>query len=284
MKLVFGACLTMVLATPVFAQPTAREIWRSDNVERPEAVHVPLDSDWAIIGNQGPEDAEQGGYLSRLHLTTGEFQKFWASGFDGPLGIVSSSDRIFFSDQGERVVVLDRRTGAELERIEAPESAELLNDLALDDAGALWATDTGGGAIYRYQSGLWREVAAGDAFTGANGIEFVDGQIYVVCSSGVGNLVRIDPISLAFEVLLEGEGSLDGVVTDGRGGLILSDLHGRLLHWNETHGVTLLDGFEDEEIMLNSSGGTPDGRFVFSPHWRESQLSLHEIRYTSPAD
>ena len=74
------------------------------------------------------------------------------------------------------------------------------------------------------------------------------------------------------------------MVTDGRGGLILSDLRGRLLHWNETHGVTLLDGFDDEEIMLNSSGGTPDGRFVFSPHWRESQLSLHEISYTSPAD
>ena len=284
MKMISGFCLAICLAAPIHAQPTAREIWRSHAVERPEAVHVPFESDWAIIGNQGPEEAEAGGYLSRFNLVTGEFQPRWAEGFDGPLGIISDENAVYFSDRGERVIVLDRSTGREINRIEAPESAGLLNDLAIDDHGALWASDTRTDAVYRYQDNQWQRVAEGMAFQGANGIEYVDGWIYVVCSSGVGNLVRLDPETLEYTLLLEGEGSLDGVVTDGRGGLILSDLQGRLLHWNEAVGITLLDGFEDEEIMLNSTGGTPDGRFILSPHWSQSQLSLHEVTYPSPAD
>lgn len=284
MKLVFGTLLAAALCAPVLAQPTATEIWRSDRVSRPEAVHVPDDSDWAIIGNQGPEGSDRGGYLSRLNLVSGEFQEFWARGYEGPLGIVSSADQIYFSDNGDRVIVLDRQTGREVYRLEAPEDAALFNDLAIDAAGALWATDTRVGAIFRYHNGEWRQVASGDVFTSANGIEFVDGWVYVVCSGGVGNLIRIDPGSFEYEVLFSGEGSLDGVVTDGRGGVILSDLAGRLLHWNPAQGVTVLDEFVDEEIMLNSSGGTPDGRYIFSPHWRQSQLSMHEVTYTSHAD
>ena len=284
MKLVPGILVAAALNASAFAQPTATEIWRTDNVSRPEAVHVPANSDWAIIGNQGPENAEQGGYLSRLHLVTGEFQEYWASGYEGPLGIISSTDRVYFSDQGQRVIILDRQSGREIDRLEAPEDAALFNDLAIDGEGALWATDTRVGALFRYRDGVWSQVAAGEAFTGANGIEFVDGWIYVVCSSGVGNLVRVDPETYDYEVIFRGEGSLDGVVTDGRGGLILSDLNGRLLHWNEQLGLTVLDDFAGEEIMLNSSGGTPDGRFIFSPHWRQSQLSMHEVSYTSQAD
>lgn len=282
MKVVSGIILAGLLSTPGFAQPVAQQIWRSDRVERPEAVHMPDIDGWAYIGNFGPENRDAAGYISRLHLATGEFQQYWASGFNGPLGIISSDQHLYFSDR-DRVLILDRQSGEELAEIAAPAGSELLNDLALDDHGRLWATDTRTATIFRHDAGQWSAVAEGEDFTSANGIEFVDGWIYVVCSGDVGNLIRIDPETLEYTVMLRDEGSLDGVVTDGRGGLVLSDLHGRLLHWSETGGVHVLDAFADEDLMLNSIGGTPDGRIILSPHWRQSELSAHVLHYPEPA-
>ena len=263
--------------------PQAEALWRSENVARPEAVHVPAGSDWAYIGNQSGDGEETDppgqGYVSRLNLVTGEWQARWADGFDDPLGIVSQAGRIYMVDAGRHVIVLHADTGEELDRWSLEVDNVFLNDIAIDPDGRIWVTDTRGGRVFGLVDGAWRQMLEGDPFTGANGIEYVDGWIYVVCSSGVGNLVRVQPDTLATEVLLEGEGSLDGVVTDGRGGLVLSDLRGRLLHWSEAGGLTVLDGYEGEEIMLNSIGGTPDGRFIFAPHWASSQLSAYEIHY-----
>ena len=264
-------------------RPSAIELWRTENVQRPEAVHVPEGSDWAYIGNQGPasesEEPEANGFLSRLNLVTGEWQGRWVEGYVSPLGIVSANGRLFMIEGTRTLVAMDLDTGAELERWDFAHDDVVLNDIAIDPSGRIWITDTRGGALYTLQDGEWERVFDDDRFTGANGVEYVDGWIYVVTSSGEGRLIRIDPDTLDLTVLLENEGSLDGVVTDGRGGLVLSDLRGRLLHWSEAQGLTVLDGYEDEEIMLNSIGGTPDGRFIFAPHWRSSRLSAYEVRY-----
>lgn len=285
MKFFWLAAGLSLLGPPVLAQtaPQANELWRTDHVDRPEAVHVPHGSDWAYIGNQsgaGEETDPPGqGYVSRLNLVTGAWQARWSDGFDDPLGIVSQGDRLYMVDAGRHVIALDMDSGDELERWTLEIDNIFLNDIAIDPDGRIWVTDTRGGRVFGLVEGSWRLLFEGDPFTGANGIEYVDGWIYVVCSSGVGNLIRVQPDTLATTVLLEGEGSLDGVVTDGRGGLVLSDLRGRLLHWSETSGLTVLDGYKDEEIMLNSIGGTPDGRFIFAPHWSSSRLSAYEIHY-----
>jgi len=270
------------------SEPHATEIWRSETVERPEAVHVPVGSDWAYIGNQSGEGEETDppgqGYVSRLNLVTGEWQGRWAGGFDDPLGIVSQNGSLYMVDDGQHIVRLDQETGEELNRWTLESDDVFLNDIAIDPDGRIWVTDTRGGALYGLVEGRWRQLLSGDPFTAANGVEFVDGWIYVVCSGGVGNLVRVQPDTLDYTVLLTGEGSLDGVVTDGRGGLVLSDLRGRLLHWSESGGVVVLDGYEDEEIMLNSIGGTPDGRFIFAPHWASSRLSAYQLTYPTTSD
>lgn len=288
MKTVIASVFALAAAGSAMGQhttfaPTSEQIWRSANADRPEAVHVPVGSDWAYIGNQSGEgeafDEPGVGYVSRLHLVTGEFQDRWAENFDGPLGIASHENRLFMVDNGERVLELDMQTGAILANWPAPDGERFLNDIGIDDQGRLWVTDTRADQLLRLVDGEWEVLFSDGAFDGANGVEYVDGWIYVVCSSSVGNLIRIDPQTLDYEVLLTGEGSLDGVVTDGRGGLVLSDIPGRLLHWSEAGGLILLDGFEDEEIMLNSIGGTPDGNYIFAPHWRESRISAFRMTY-----
>ncbi|MDF1767704.1 hypothetical protein [Maricaulis sp.] len=285
MKRTLLAAGIALVGASAYAQdrPTATELWRTDSVTRPEAVHVPDGSDWAYIGNQGPvsetDEAEASGYVSRLNLVTGEWQARWVEGYVSPLGIVSANGRLFMIEAARTLVAMDLETGAELDRWDFAHDDVVLNDIAIDPSGRFWITDTRGGALYTLTDGLWEQVFNDDRFTGANGVEYVDGAVYVVSSSGEGRLIRIDPYTLELTVLLENEGSLDGVVTDGRGGLVLSDLRGRLLHWSDALGLTVLDGYEGEEIMLNSIGGTPDGRFIFAPHWRSSQLSAYEIHY-----
>jgi sugar lactone lactonase YvrE len=263
--------------------PVAEELWRTNTADRPEAVHVPPGSNWAYIGNQSGEGEETDppgiGYISRLNLVSGTYEDRWMEGFDGPLGITSSGSEMFLVDNGDRVVAVDIGTGTQTGEWPAPQGERFLNDVGIDPQGRVWVTDTRADELLRLVDGHWEVVFSGGPFDGANGVEYVDGWVYVVCSSGVGNLIRINPETLEYDVLITGEGSLDGVVTDGRGGLVLSDLGGRLLHWSEASGITVLDGFEDEDIMLNSIGGTSDGLLMFAPHWSQSQITAFRLTY-----
>ena len=241
------------------------------------------DGRWVYFGNQGPGDQPETnplqGYIARLDLATGTFIAGWSTGFEGPLGLTSQGEHLFLVDNGTQVIALDIETGEMTDNWPAPPGDRVLNDLAIDPEGRLWVSDSRMGQVLRLEDGVWSVLLAGSEFASANGIEYVDGWIYVVCSGSVGNLIRIDPDTLETQIIFTGEGSLDGVVTDGRGGLLLSDIPGRLLHWSQAAGLTVLDDFADEEIMINSIGSTPDGRYLFAPHWRESEISAYRIHY-----
>ena len=285
--------LFLIFMATAFAQPAhasnapeaphSERLWRSDNAARPEAIHVSADGRWVYVGNQGGNGGEEEppgqGYIARMDLETGAFTARWSDGFDGPLGITSQHNRLFLVDRGTQVVALDIETGQVTDRWPAPAGDRVLNDLAIDPQGRLWVTDSRMGQILRLEHGVWSVLLSGDEFARANGIEYVDGWIYVVSSGSIGNLIRINPETLETTRILSGEGSLDGVVTDGRGGLLLGDIPGRLLHWSPTSGLTVLDDFAGEEIMINSIGSTPDGQYLFAPHWRESQISAYRIHY-----
>jgi sugar lactone lactonase YvrE len=274
---------SLLLVPTVSAQeiPASTQIWRSDHFTNPEAVHVSEDGVWAYIGNQNvdDEDGATTSYMSRYNLQTGDFTARWIEDMQGPWGITSHRDHLIFSDRGVRLVIADRHSGDVLDVLTPPDGYSVLNDVAVDPAGRIYVTDTRGGTLFRVENGVWTVLFEGDDFTSANGVEFVDGWIYVVTAGGHGKLIRIDPETLDVTVLVSGEGSLDGVITDGRGGLLLSDIPGRLLHWSEAGGITVLDDFADEEIMLNSIGGTRDGTYVFTPHWREAQVSAFHVTY-----
>jgi outer membrane protein assembly factor BamB len=285
MKSVFVAALFVVVAIPAAAQntPSSEQIWRSDHFQHPEAVHVPPGSDWAYIGNQSTsgegESQTRDGYISRLNIVTGEFEPRWAVNLDGPLGITSFDDTLYAVDNGTHIVALNLTTGEAGRSWPTPADGVFFNDLAVDDAGLIYVTDSRSGALLRLVNDQFETLFSGDDFASANGVEFVDGALYVVCSGGIGNLIRIDPETLEWDILISGAGSLDGVVTDGRGGLVLSDIPGRLLHWSEANGLSVLDNFESEDIMLNSIGGTADGAYIFAPHWSQSQVSAFEMSY-----
>jgi outer membrane protein assembly factor BamB len=285
MKHLIGAALLVAASSPVFSQevPSSEQIWRSDHFQHPEAVYIPAGSEWAYIGNQvatsEDEPITHEAYISRLNILTGEFESHWASHLDGPLGMTSFGNTLYAVDNGTHITALDLTTGEVIQTWTSPADDVFFNDLAVDDDGRLYVTDSRSGALLRLENDRFETLFDGDAFASANGVEFVDGSLYVVCSGGVGNLIRIDPATLQWEILISGAGSLDGVVTDGRGGLVLSDIPGRLLHWSEVTGLTVLDGFESEDIMLNSIGGTADGTYIFAPHWRQSQVSAFRMTY-----
>jgi sugar lactone lactonase YvrE len=283
MKSLFVVLLALSAIWSAYAQaaPSSFQIWRSDNFSSPEAVYISDDGVWADIGNQVTDEnaPDRSSYISRLNLQTGAFTARWSDGLDGPLGITGNQDSLIFSDRGERLVSVDINTGELQDVWMPPYEDSVLNDVTLDALGRIYVTDTRAGALWRVEDGAWTRLFMGGDFASANGVEYVDGWIYVVTSGGHGKLIRIDLETLTPILLVEDEGSLDGVVTDGRGGLILSDIPGRLLHWSEANGLTVLDEFAGEEIMLNSIGGTPDGRYIFAPHWRENQVSAFQITY-----
>jgi len=108
----------------------------------------------------------------------------------------------------------DLATGALVERLPVP-SARQLNDVAVGPDGALYATDSAAGALFRRrpgEAGFSAWLAAG-GLPGANGVAVgLDGTVYVALSTGIA---RIDRDSAAVERMAQP----DSAVTGGIDGL-----------------------------------------------------------------
>lgn len=111
-----------------------------------------------------------------------------------------STDRLVDSDARAHnaVFVFALDDGRMLARLEAADAAQL-NDVAIADDGAVYATDSGAGAIYRALPG---EVALGawkpaGSLPGANGIAIDGDRVYVAHATGIARLRRSDGDLLA---------------------------------------------------------------------------------------
>ncbi|HYT57202.1 MAG TPA: SMP-30/gluconolactonase/LRE family protein [Verrucomicrobiae bacterium] len=116
------------------------------------------------------------------------------------------------------VVRYDLKTGRLADRFDAPEAMQL-NDVAIDSNGAIYATDSMSGTLFRKKANEKTLTAFGSkgAVAGANGITFgADGNLYVAISTGI---VSIDTSTGAPTRLLQP----DTLVTGGCDGLYWYD-------------------------------------------------------------
>lgn len=130
-------------------------------------------------------------------------------------------------------------------RLVAPDAAQL-NDLAIAADGTIYATDSGGGSVYRASPGAERLALLGTAgaLRGANGLTLApDGSLYVALSTGIA---RVHAETGAAERLPQP----DDVVTGGIDGL----------YWHEGGLLGVQNVFNPARVVRVRLSG--DGRRV----------------------
>jgi hypothetical protein len=207
----------------------------------PESVLHDADSDVYLVANiNGVPSAKDGnGFISRVSPEGEVLELKWIDGateginLDAPKGMAITEDRLFVSDiDCVRVFRLEDRV--QEDDVCFPD-ATFLNDVAVDQNGTLYVTDsgirigvdgispTGSDAIYRFsRDGRRQNLASGESLGSPNGI-FVGSRGIMVVTRGTGEIYRLAADAKRTPVLPPSERQLDGIVFTADGSMVFSD-------------------------------------------------------------
>jgi sugar lactone lactonase YvrE len=215
----------------------------------PESVLHDETADVYLVSNinGSPTAADDNGFITRLTPDGGVLAVKWIDGtspevtLHAPKGMALRGDTLFVTDI-TAVRLFHRETGAPQGAWEVP-GATFLNDVAVDSAGAVYATDSGlrsgpGGvepsgtdALYRFRpDGTPQRLTAGETLSRPNGIAAARGRI-LLASFGANALFSIDlETGQTSGLPAPPSGQLDGLIALEDGTILVSSWEGRAVY------------------------------------------------------
>jgi DNA-binding beta-propeller fold protein YncE len=262
--------------TPSDAPAAVRleQVWRVGGFANPESVALSSDGTFLYVTNvNGEGEAQDGnGFISRVSLDGEMLQREFATGLDGPKGIMAAGDALYVADIDE-LVVLDATTGAIRRRVPAA-GAQFLNDLAFAPDGQVLMADSATRRIYGVRSDtaeVWLEHELLDSING-----LLPETDRLIVTTMAGRLLAIDYETHAVTVLAEGLGNADGVAAIGEERYLVSEWPGLMHVVNTEYGShqTIMDT-QSEERFLNDF--LLVGEILYQPHWEPSELTAYRV-------
>lgn len=257
------------------APVTLEQVWRISGLAAPESVALSGDGAFLYVSNvNGEGDAHDGnGFISRVSLDGAVLQREFATGLDGPKGLMLHGDALYVSDIN-RLVVLDAHSGA-VRRITPIAGAEFLNDLAFAPSGEVLIADSGTARIFTVDAAGTTATWAENALLGAvNGLLPEPSRLLVTTMQG--RLLAIDYQTRAITILAEGLGDADGIAPLGGGRYLVTAWPGEMFWVDATDGShqQIMDT-RQEPRYLNDILRVGD--MLYAPHWEPGELTAYRL-------
>ncbi len=262
-----------------------RVAWEvTQSIDTPESVYFDQESNFLFVSNvAGQPDQKDGkGWISKLTLDGQVANSEWVKGLNAPKGMRAKAGVLWVSDVDE-LVSINIKSGIVLNVLPVP-GAKFLNDIAIDDEGAVYVSDTIGSKIYRLSDGKIEVFAEGDQLESPNGL-LVRGDKLIVASWGLtrdwktkvpGNIYSIDLKTKQKTAITKRPlGNLDGIEMDTDGDFLVTDWVAGKLYRVKPDGSS--------KLILQSFKGSADIGFVarsrslIVPRMGENKLTAYEL-------
>ncbi|OGU55731.1 MAG: hypothetical protein A2V66_11730 [Ignavibacteria bacterium RBG_13_36_8] len=178
-------------------------------------------------------------YISKMK-TNGEIETLeWIIGLARPTGMIIYNDKLYVNDR-RNLVEIDLNEGKVLNKYPIPD-ARFPNDIAVDEEGNFYISDTQADAVYKFKDGKFETWFQGEEIPAPNGL-LVDDNILLVGLSNNGCIKSINLNDKTIETMVcVGKGSnIDGIKKDGKGNYLTTDYNGRLFRFSRTGEKTEL--------------------------------------------
>lgn len=279
-------------ATTSSAAPAAQQTQIATGLQTPESVLYDAQQDVYLISNINgqPLAADNNGYISRVNPDTLQVEAKWIEAgkngvkLDAPKGSGIVGDTLYVADI-TTVRKFDRKTGAPKGDIPIP-GATFLNDIATDGT-SVYVSDSGlkagaGGnfaptgtdAVWKITNGKPEKIASGSDLNRPNGVEIVDGKVWVV-SFGSDELYQLDNGKKTNVAKLP-KGSLDGLVHLADGSFLVSSWDGKAVYRGPQHGV-FTTAIDNVNAPADIGYDTKRHRLLI-PHFMDSIVTIHPLQ------
>jgi sugar lactone lactonase YvrE len=274
-----GALLGALLMTNAHAQTAHKltKVWESEaTLKVPEAVRLDAKRKVLYVSNiDGEPWAVDGkGSIAKVGLDGKVIAAEWVTGLDCPKGLVLSADGkwLYAADAGG-IVVIDVKKGAIKEKIAIPEGVQL-NDLASDDKGTLYVSDSKGKKVYVVKGGKASVFLDETVLKGPNGLLVHDGSLYVLDNNSL-NQVQPDK---SLKVLADGmPGGVDGLEHVKNGDFLVSVWSGAVWYVKADGSKELL--FDGKAVQTSTAdiGWDPATMTVYVPTFFKNSVIAFKV-------
>lgn len=275
-KVTCGVVLGLLLPVAVEAKEP-QKLWELSGFEAPECAELDAKSGTLYVSNKG--------FISKVSADGKKVELKWATGLNRPQGMAIVNGHIFTADQ-DQIAEIDTKDGKVLATYKAP-GAKMLNDVAADGKGNVYASDTMAGGVFKLAGGKVEKWLDDPRTAGANGL-LVEGDNLIINSWGVltgkdfetSSDGRMLSASLADKTIKELDGGkpvghLDGLEPLGNGEYLITDwLAGKLMKFGADGKTTV--------IMEPGQGSAdftydPATKTIFMPMMLKGTLSAYKL-------
>jgi len=262
-------------ADAVFRAEGLSEQWElSRHFKTPESVVYDAKRDVLYVSNFFSGGNE---FVSRVSTAGEVLDLQWVSGLRNPTGMAVEGDSLFVVDRAG-LVEISIDTAQVVNRFPVP-GGQFLNDVAFDDRGRAYVSDSRASTIHRMADGAFEPWLSGQELRDPNGLCF-DGERLIVGNSGDGCLkaVNLEDKSVSTLACLGSGSIMDGIACDEAGGFIASDFNGRVFRIST-------DG-EKTEILNRTAPGifcadfefVPETGLLVIPSLYDNRLSAYRVQ------
>lgn len=217
----------------------------------------------------------EGQFVSRLSPDGEILDLKWVGGLNRPTGMTLSGGHLFVVERGG-LVEIDIDAAEIVARHPIP-GAAFPNDVTADGEGALYVSDSGANVIHRVKDGAAEVWLEGPDVEQPNGMR-VEGDRLVWGNNGDGRLkaASLDDRGVTTLAWL-GDGIIDGIAPDGKGGLLVSHWQGRLFRVSASGDVEKILDTTAPGGYLADFDYAPDRKLVVAPTFYGNTVSGYSL-------
>ena len=277
---------TLIAFSTEAAAAAPKLLWETKGLAQPESVVEDPATGVIYVSNiNGAVMQKDGnGFISRLTADGKMLERQWVKGLNSPTGL-ALHDRTLYAADVDQLIEINAASGEILKRYDA-KGAVFLNDVVVDDEGAVYVSDTPMNTIWRLKDGSFEPWVANDALNGPNGL-LVQGNTLIVASLGkiqsqgqkkeLGTLLAVSLDDQKVSKIGKGEviGNLDGLQAIQPGVYLVTDWAQGALYRVDAKGKV------DELIDLNQGSADlsylPGKKMLLIPMMLDNSLVAYRL-------
>lgn len=254
-------------------------IWESDTVlTTSESVFYDEANDVlyvSCINGVPPNAQDEDGFIAKVSPKDGSIIELkWITGLDAPKGMGMIGNKLYVTNIDELVIV-DVTTGEITERVPV-EAAQFLNDIATDDEGNVYFSDSNTNKLHKYSpKGVLTTWMEGVNLGGPNGL-FHDGEKMMLATFGAGDFRSIDYTTEEITPVVDSIPGGDGIVKVGVDYLV-SNWNGEVYYVTSNWEKQLI--LDTKEIGANAADIEFDEQTMtlFVPTFFGNQVAAYKL-------
>jgi len=266
------ACFSLVSINAQKA--TVQKLWATDTILKvPESVLVDDKENCLWVSNiDGASNGKDGkGSISKLSKTGTPINLEWVTGLNAPKGMAKYKQELYVADLTE-LVVIDIKKGVIKNKI-AIEGSVFLNDVTVNNNGAVFVSDSRTGKVHRIENGIVSiEV---ENLQGPNGLLSIEDQLLILDR---GSLLSVTPGGAISKIMDGMDPSTDGIERVAPNQYIVSCWNGIVYYI--VAGAQKITLFDTRSEKINSAdiGYDAKKKIIYVPTFMKNSVVAYQLQ------